>query len=116
MPMSDYSFFADKWNLTTNCYQSGHLSAELAALGREFMGYDLNRRNYDEYIFKVVKEQRASLIPSTSKAVCGELELGYAAAKQTRENNLRMNSNSSPSTPTHTTCNRIGTMAYCNSY
>lgn len=116
MSQAEYSMYADKWLFTTECMSQGHMSIELAAEGRRNIGYALNRRNYSEMAFQKAIEDRRPMLKYMSRDRCNDLALENASTIQQRDANFKANALDKPSTPTYTTCNRMGTMTYCNSY
>jgi hypothetical protein len=109
----EYRDASSKWIDIRRCTMSNRMSPELAAVGDWHVKKILEYRTVDPATISNYSTEYERTVPYASDYRCTELSIHFAQIKRNLDGG---NAPRGSSTPNTTTCNRLGTMTYCNSF
>ena len=118
MPDSIYTAYGRAWLIFDLCAKSGNIPPDTAAQGQLMLQEQMHRYQFSPDTFNKRLVWLSTMHPSASNEACIQAAMDVARHKQQIENNRQANAfnQQANSRPVQTTCNRVGTQTFCNSF
>lgn len=122
LPDQNYTSFAKFFVGINKCVQNGYMSPETGALANRYVKADLNTWTFNEVVLRERVMQISDQLNPT-EGDCRLVAMKTAEEKnQIDANNAQVQKESEawqsiqPQQPVNTTCNKVGTQTFCNTY